>query len=786
MNRNLLFSLLLMIVFLISGCVYYNTFFNAKKYFREAQEIGLDLNGRPKSTAVQKYNQTIQRCGFILTEYKNSKYADDALYLLARAMYYKGNNYIQSIEKFNDLIKFYPESEFVPSAKIYIARAYYQFNQKQNAFSLLQEFTNDQLYSKHHPEALLTLADYYLAEENYTQANHYYQRVIEKFPKSDYFETAYFQQGKTYHENGNYTRSNEIFLELLKTRVNKKLKLDARYYISYNTLLLNDPLMALNVINRLLKDEYRPEKLPPIQILKARSLAKMGEHDDAVSIFQNIITNNNKTAIAAEASFYLAETYFKEMGEYELAITAYNDVKNQDRNSPLVENALSRSTVVSEIIQFYNPDQSIATEELINQKFRLAEYYIEVLELPDSALTIYDQIINQEAIIHNQIDSLTFLFSELNRLSADSLLASELEAFLAVHFVDSLYFSDNQKVLPEYAPEDSIIIDSTLMATYAPEPEINREMKISWTGQQITSGKYNLENDLTLYQQKFIPFARFIKFWLFSKVYEDSARAETEYQNLLQHSPENKYTAAAQALINGEPVELISPQEFQDREEYNSAIDLIGEDPGVAAVRLEEIAADQDHNYWLKANYSAGYLYYFILGDTLTSRKFFDLVIAQDSLNYYRPHIQSFYDGEKFQILPGLDILNEVDSLVSISDSTLTEESTSPPEDASPILFDPSVYDNPAQIISRREIQFPDDYPLVDIRLPVQIEVQIFANGELGEIIMEDTNIHDYQQFITIIRDNLLTWTILPATLNGNNVDSWLSLAIDIIPNQNE
>jgi hypothetical protein len=31
--------LLLALLFIISGCVYYNTFFNAEKYFADAQEM---------------------------------------------------------------------------------------------------------------------------------------------------------------------------------------------------------------------------------------------------------------------------------------------------------------------------------------------------------------------------------------------------------------------------------------------------------------------------------------------------------------------------------------------------------------------------------------------------------------------------------------------------------------------------------------------------------------------------------------------------------------------------
>ena len=58
--------LLLALLFIISGCVYYNTFFNAEKYFADAQEMELDDDGRPKSNAIQKYNKVIKKCGIVL------------------------------------------------------------------------------------------------------------------------------------------------------------------------------------------------------------------------------------------------------------------------------------------------------------------------------------------------------------------------------------------------------------------------------------------------------------------------------------------------------------------------------------------------------------------------------------------------------------------------------------------------------------------------------------------------------------------------------------------------
>ncbi|HHE40430.1 MAG TPA: tetratricopeptide repeat protein, partial [Candidatus Cloacimonetes bacterium] len=172
------------ILIVVSGCVYYNTFFNAEQYFKQAQEMELRENGRPTASAIQNYNNAIKKCGIVLTDYKDSKYADDALFLMARCFYYIGRNYTQAIKHFEDLIEFYPESEFVPDANLYIAKCKYKFHRKDEAYALLHDFLQDTKMKDHFPKALKILADFHLEEEDYVNADYYLNRIIENFPKS--------------------------------------------------------------------------------------------------------------------------------------------------------------------------------------------------------------------------------------------------------------------------------------------------------------------------------------------------------------------------------------------------------------------------------------------------------------------------------------------------------------------------------------------------------------------------------------------------------------------------
>ena len=77
---------LLLILAVGFSCGLNNTMYNARKYFRDAQARPLNANGRPTPQAVDEYTKAIKKCGIILSGAKG-KNTDDALYLMARALY---------------------------------------------------------------------------------------------------------------------------------------------------------------------------------------------------------------------------------------------------------------------------------------------------------------------------------------------------------------------------------------------------------------------------------------------------------------------------------------------------------------------------------------------------------------------------------------------------------------------------------------------------------------------------------------------------------------------------
>ncbi len=599
-----IFWLVIVIGLMLNACAYYNTYYNAEQKFELARKQALRADGKPNATAVEYYNSVIKKCGVILTDYKNSRWADDALFLLAKALYYHGNNNIQAIEKWEDLIKFYPNCEFVPEARLYIASAKYEMNQKKEAHEILRNFLNDEANKDLFAQCLLQLADYSQKEKDFVQSQSYLTQLLEKYPDSKEYTQAYIMLGKSYFNNNNNSESVRVFQDMLKTRIDKKSKLDAQYYIAYNYLLMKDYDKSGKLINQLLKNEYRTSEIAKIQMLKARNYIGLKEYEEGQRIFDVIIKDNARTSLSAEANFYIAELYFTVFHDYPKAIEYYNKVKVENATSEFVEKSVLRSAVAGQIIQYQRKDRKVAIKELINEQFKLAEYYIDILTLPDSAIVVYSQLQGQRHQLRRNLDSLNVKLTNISALN------------------DTL----------------------------------NKSLEDS-----LKTEKKSLETDISLYDREFLPFSLFVKAKVYKEILKDSLQAAGCLDSLKVNYPDNKYTYATELLMRNEPVELTTPGDKAYEITYQQAVDSLEVNPQNTLAVLKQLAL-QKNQFYEKTKFTIGYICYFVVNDTIQSKENFDVILALNPDSDYSVFVKQFYDGKKFVVLdqlPYLKVLEE-------------------------------------------------------------------------------------------------------------------------------
>lgn len=414
---------MLLVLVLLGGCGYDNTMYNARKYFKMAQNETLNDKGKPNTQAVDYYTKTIKKCGVILTERKNSPEADDAMFLLAKALYYKGNSQFQAKDQFESLRINFPDSPFAPEAVIYLALIYRQINQPQEAINILEGFIRQPENKTYHAKALFVLSDFAIQDKNYLKAQYWLDKILTDYPKTKEFKEAFFLSGKLWYEQKDYQKSLEQFQRLEKARrIDKIIVLDARYYIALNQMLLGKNQPALSTIKKLISEEYRLEKLPLCNVLKARIWLAMGKEKEGRELLETTIKASPRSLASAEAYYWLAEYDFLKKQDIEKAVENYPKPKNEFATSQYAHMGTSRFNAVSLIQQTAALNPTTDLQLMLDNNLQIAENYFQLFELPDSVFSVFRHIETLPTLIKVYEDSLKVKSDSL-KLEMDSLAA---------------------------------------------------------------------------------------------------------------------------------------------------------------------------------------------------------------------------------------------------------------------------------------------------------------------------------------------------------------------------
>ncbi|MDD2230403.1 MAG: tetratricopeptide repeat protein [Candidatus Cloacimonetes bacterium] len=464
-----------------------NTMYNARNYFKSAQNRPLNTNGKPNAQAVDDYTKTIKKCGIIISERKKGAQLDEAVFLMAKALYFKGNSAFQAKDQFQNLLLGFPNSPYVPEAHLYIAKILREINQPKDAEGSLDEFIRTPRFRKDHPKALLLLTDFAIQDKDYTRAQYWLERIIRDYPKTKEYRTAYFLFGKNYYEQKDYTASLGAFEKMQGSRrIDKVLKLDTRYYIGLNELELGMLERAYKTTSSLLRNETRPEKIPPIRLLKARILFAQGKNDDAKQEIEDINKTYPRTESSAAAFYYLADYQYYKAGDPSSAVTNYTRVRTEFTASTYATDSQNKSNAVTKVLPRANLNSEVDLKTFLDYHYQAAESFLSYLALPDSAIVCYRKVIAEKDIIASHRDSLQVLADEVS-VTLDSLRTASLvpqsapeeeekELLDEDSIIDSLEtLSDSLSIAPIEVETHSTAIPDTLETTELAQIETDYE-----------------------------------------------------------------------------------------------------------------------------------------------------------------------------------------------------------------------------------------------------------------------------------------------------------------------
>jgi len=383
--------LLLVLVTLIfsSGCgVYFNTFFNAKKYFGSAEKAR--KNSPAGNAGSGDYQKAIEKALKVVESHPNSKYYDDAVYILA-VSYFHTRQFSRSERRFRELLANYPDSKNTRVAGLYLAKAKLELGDIEDAMTLFSDIFEAEYEKSFKAEAAMALGRFHFDDKSYENSRRYFLAVRDSLGEDQQKLEAQIYIADGYYDLFKFRDALGAYLQVLGMKPDKDQTYHAKYrsaICSYRLQRISDGLAYLN---ELIDDELNYDSLGVLHLAVARGYELDDDLLQAEEAYAEVANTTENQRLASRAFYRLGLIYQFDYDELGRAKEFYDRSVQANRSTEEAKDALQRSSDIGKLEKFAHSSlDSNATEGAIDDaaytQYLLAELYWFKLNKPDSAI----------------------------------------------------------------------------------------------------------------------------------------------------------------------------------------------------------------------------------------------------------------------------------------------------------------------------------------------------------------------------------------------------------------
>lgn len=335
---------------------YFNTFYNAQRAFDDAeQEVlksrreFLERAGQNRafvipSSARSKFQTSIEKNSKVLSFYADSKWVDDALFMIGKAYAYMEDD-VRAERKFQELATQFPNSEMLPESRLWLARGYLRQKNYASGIKTLEELTASSRTADAElaGDASYELAQYYFSQKQYQLAAKNYRQAAELVTDDELLTQVHFQLGKCSVELQQYAQAMTSFEEAAGHSPLYTWIFQADLQRIKTEALLKNYDAALDALHDMLQDSKNTEFFGIIHFEIANVLSLQGKMDDAEAKYRFVDTAFARSEEAARSYFVLAKYYEEQKLNYDSARVFYNRAKVEFTNSDVTPLAVSKA-----------------------------------------------------------------------------------------------------------------------------------------------------------------------------------------------------------------------------------------------------------------------------------------------------------------------------------------------------------------------------------------------------------------------------------------------------------
>ena len=382
---------------IFSGCVYFNTFYNAKKRYqagerarRKWEENQTDRNSKRK--AQEDYLQAITKASAVIELYPGSKYVEDCLLMIGKAQYWR-EEYPGAILKFSELRSNFPDSRLIEESRLWEGRSYWKLSRYEDAQRVLRALAFEGR-SEFSDQAAFVLLEVAGGIEDFNSVVKEGRELLSHVQTSDLIASIHLEIGKALLAMDNLNEAGET-LGKIKKGSPVGVEFEARRAIGEilekrgEFEAVRDHYAQMLNVKRL-KKGFGPD----IQISLASVLYRMNRLDESYEVCKGVTEAYKKTPQSAKAYYQMGLIAQRRQKDTEAIKDLFDRAKNEYRRGEISKLADQRLKDFKELSRYQTKIASDSTD--LESVFQMAELLRLRLEEPDSALVAYRTVATKD------------------------------------------------------------------------------------------------------------------------------------------------------------------------------------------------------------------------------------------------------------------------------------------------------------------------------------------------------------------------------------------------------
>jgi TolA-binding protein len=352
-----------------NSCAYFNTLYNARKLYKEAEKAGEKGGGGKEQR--EKYKHVIEKCAQLIQDYPKSRWVDDAAFLMGMALV-RQEEYDKGIRKFLEILANFPESGYVPEAIYWISFSYYKKDDYNLALSFTERLLKEYPKSELRYQALFLGGDIKRELEDYEGALEFYGRVADAASKKEIIDEARLKSAELFYARHEWDKAGASYEKLL----GKGITWEKRYTIS---LALGDCYArtgkcrdALLLFDGLLAKATAVQDIPSLLLGRAESYVCMDSLGRAFSVYDEVIVKYPKSTYSAQAYYRKGVIYHEKLDSLRAAQEAFSKVSGEYASSEYAAVSLEKSSSMNRLLELQQSAGGAETSEQAAEKRLMA------------------------------------------------------------------------------------------------------------------------------------------------------------------------------------------------------------------------------------------------------------------------------------------------------------------------------------------------------------------------------------------------------------------------------